>query len=244
MKEPYSWSILQLIPFVLLTTTILLSFKYLKGNKFIKYYLQSVIKPDIIKILGQPKYSNEIYKTVNMPGVAVGLAWTYVGGDILFIEVLLADGKGGMKLTGNLGNVMKESADTALTYLQSNAKKIGVDPNLFTTKVIHVHVPEGAVPKDGPSAGITMLTALTSAFTGRKVKPYLAMTGEITLRGQVLPVGGIKEKILAAKRAGMKEIIMCWQNEKDVDEIDKTFIKGVQFHYVKNMQQVLDLALV
>ncbi len=204
----------------------------------------TVTKPDIIKILGQPKYSNEIYKTVNMPGVAVGLAWTYVGGDILFIEVLFADGKGGMKLTGNLGNVMKESADTALTYLQSNAKKIGVDPALFTTKSIHVHVPEGAVPKDGPSAGITMLTALTSAFTGRKVKPYLAMTGEITLRGQVLPVGGIKEKILAAKRAGMKEIIMCWQNEKDVNEIDKTFIKGVQFHYVKNMQQVLDLALV
>jgi ATP-dependent Lon protease len=204
----------------------------------------TVTKPDIIKILGQPKYSNEIYKTVNMPGVAVGLAWTYVGGDILFIEVLLADGKGGMKLTGNLGNVMKESVDTALTYLQSNAKKIGVDPTLFTTKSIHVHVPEGAVPKDGPSAGITMLTALTSAFTGRKVKPYLAMTGEITLRGQVLPVGGIKEKILAAKRAGMKEIIMCWQNEKDVNEIDKAFIKGVQFHYVKNMQQVLDLALV
>jgi ATP-dependent Lon protease len=204
----------------------------------------TVTKPDIIKILGQPKYSNEIYKTVNMPGVAVGLAWTYVGGDILFIEVLLADGKGGMKLTGNLGNVMKESVDTALTYLQSNAKKIGVDPTLFTTKSIHVHVPEGAVPKDGPSAGITMLTALTSAFTGRKVKPYLAMTGEITLRGQVLPVGGIKEKILAAKRSGMKEIIMCWQNEKDVNEIDKSFIKGVQFHYVKNMQQVLDLALV
>ena len=204
----------------------------------------TITKPDLFKILGQAKYSNEIYKTVNMPGVAVGLAWTYVGGDILFIEVLLADGKGGMKLTGNLGNVMKESADTALTYLQSNAKKIGVDPNLFNTKSIHVHVPEGAVPKDGPSAGITMLTALTSAFTGRKVKPYLAMTGEITLRGQVLPVGGIKEKILAAKRSGMKEIIMCWQNEKDVNEIDKTFIKGLQFHYVKNMQQVLDLALV
>ena len=204
----------------------------------------TVTKSDIIKILGQPKYSNEIYKTVNMPGVAVGLAWTYVGGDILFIEVLLADGKGEMKLTGNLGNVMKESATTALTYLQANAKKIGVDPALFNTKAIHVHVPEGAVPKDGPSAGITMLTALTSAFTGRKVKPYLAMTGEITLRGQVLPVGGIKEKILAAKRAGMKEIIMCWQNEKDVNEIDQAFIKGLQFHYVKNMLQVLDLALV
>jgi len=204
----------------------------------------TVSKSDLHKILGQARYSNEIYKTVNMPGVAVGLAWTYVGGDILFIEVLLSDGKGDMKLTGNLGNVMKESASTALTYLQANAKKIGVDPALFNSKSIHVHVPEGAVPKDGPSAGITMLTALTSAFTGRKVKPYLAMTGEITLRGQVLPVGGIKEKILAAKRAGMKEIILCWQNEKDVNEIDQTFIKGVQFHYVKNMQQVLELALV
>ena len=204
----------------------------------------TVSKLDLHKILGQARYSNEIYKTVNMPGVAVGLAWTYVGGDILFIEALLSEGKGELKLTGNLGNVMKESASTALTYLQANAKKIGVDPSLFTTKSIHIHVPEGAVPKDGPSAGVTMLTALSSAFTGRKVKPYLAMTGEITLRGQVLPVGGIKEKILAAKRAGMKEIILCWQNEKDVNEIDQTFIKGVQFHYVKNMQQVLDLALV
>jgi ATP-dependent Lon protease len=204
----------------------------------------TVSKADLIKILGQSRYSNDLYKTVNMPGVAVGLAWTYVGGDILFIETLLAEGKGELKLTGNLGNVMKESATTALTYLQANYKKIGVDPELFKTKSIHVHVPEGAVPKDGPSAGITMLTALSSAFTGRKVKPYLAMTGEITLRGQVLPVGGIKEKILAAKRAGMKEIILCWQNEKDVNEIDQNFIKGVQFHYVKTMQQVLDLALV
>jgi ATP-dependent Lon protease len=204
----------------------------------------TVSKADLIKILGQSRYSNDLYKTVNMPGVAVGLAWTYVGGDILFIETLLSEGKGELKLTGNLGNVMKESATTALTYLQANFKKIGVDPELFKTKSIHVHVPEGAVPKDGPSAGITMLTALSSAFTGRKVKPYLAMTGEITLRGQVLPVGGIKEKILAAKRAGMKEIILCWQNEKDVNEIDQSFIKGVQFHYVKTMQQVLDLALV
>ena len=204
----------------------------------------TVSKADVIKILGQPRYSNELYKTVNMPGVAVGLAWTYVGGDILFIEVLLSEGKGELKLTGNLGNVMKESATTALTYLQANAKKIGVDAGLFNTKSIHIHVPEGATPKDGPSAGITMLTALSSAFTGRKVKPYLAMTGEITLRGQVLPVGGIKEKILAAKRAGMKEIILCWQNEKDVNEIDQAFIKGLKFHYVKTMQQVLDLALV
>lgn len=199
---------------------------------------------DIEKILGHAKYSNEIYKTANMPGVAVGLAWTYVGGDILFIETILGEGKGDLKLTGNLGNVMKESASTALSYLQANARKYGIDPEEFGKKSIHIHVPEGAVPKDGPSAGITMLTSLTSAFTGRKVKPYLAMTGEITLRGQVLPVGGIKEKVLAAKRAGLKELILCSQNEKDVKEIEGDFIKGVQFHYVKTMQQVVDIALV
>lgn len=203
----------------------------------------NLTKDDIPRILGVPRYSNDLYKTTNMPGVAVGLAWTYVGGDILFIESLLSEGKGELKLTGNLGNVMKESASTALTYIQANAKKLGIDPAEFTKNNIHIHVPEGAVPKDGPSAGITMLTALTSAFTGRKVKPYLAMTGEITLRGQVLPVGGIKEKVLAAKRAGLKEIIMCWQNEKDVKEIDSSFIEGIVFHYVKTMQQVLDLAL-
>lgn len=199
---------------------------------------------DIEKILGHAKYSNEIYKTANMPGVAVGLAWTYVGGDILFIETILGEGKGDLKLTGNLGNVMKESASTALSYLQANARKYGIDPEEFGKKSIHIHVPEGAVPKDGPSAGITMLTSLASAFTGRKVKPYLAMTGEITLRGQVLPVGGIKEKVLAAKRAGLKEIIVCSQNEKDVKEIEGDFIRGVQFHYVKTMQQVVDIALV
>lgn len=203
----------------------------------------TITNSDVEKILGKPRYSNDLYKIANMPGVAVGLAWTYVGGDILFIETQLSDGKGELKLTGNLGNVMKESASTALTYLEANGKKIGVDPALFGKKDIHIHVPEGAVPKDGPSAGITMLTALASAFTGRKVKPYLAMTGEITLRGQVLPVGGIKEKVLAAKRAGLKEIIMCWQNEKDVEEINGQFIKGIQFHYVKTMQQVLDIAL-
>ena len=204
----------------------------------------TVTQTDLAKILGMPRYSNDMYKTANMAGVTVGLAWTYVGGDILFIETILSDGKGEMKLTGNLGNVMKESATTALSYLQANAKKYGVDATLFAKKNIHVHVPEGAVPKDGPSAGITMLTSLTSAFTGRKVKPYLAMTGEITLRGQVLPVGGIKEKVLAAKRAGLKEIIMCWQNQKDVNEIDPRFIKGVEFHYVKTMNQVIELALV
>ncbi len=211
--------------------------------------IKNKIKPtltsaDVQKILGQPRYSNEIYKTANMPGVAVGLAWTYVGGDILFIETILSEGKGELKLTGNLGNVMKESASTALTYLHANAKKIGLNTEDVAKKSIHIHVPEGAVPKDGPSAGITMLSSLASAFTGRKVKPYLAMTGEITLRGQVLPVGGIKEKILAAKRSGLKEIILCWQNEKDIQEIDSNFIKGLEFHYVKTMQQVLDLALV
>lgn len=199
---------------------------------------------DIEKILGKPRYSNEIYKTANMPGVAVGLAWTYVGGDILFIETSLSEGKGELKLTGNLGNVMKESASTALTYLQSNAARYTIDPKVFEKKNIHIHVPEGAVPKDGPSAGITMMTAIASALTGRKVKPFLAMTGESTLRGQVLPVGGIKEKVLAAKRAGLKEIILCSQNEKDVLEIESEFIRGINFHYVKTMNQVLELALV
>ncbi len=217
-------------------------------NKAKEYSIRNKIAPtislhDIERILGTQKYSNEIYKTANIPGVAVGLAWTYVGGDILFIETILSEGKGELKLTGNLGNVMKESASTALSYLQANAKKYGIDPSVFGKKNIHIHVPEGAVPKDGPSAGVTMLSSLASAFTGKKIKPYLAMTGEITLRGQVLPVGGIKEKVLAAKRAGLKEILMCAANEKDVKEIDGNFIKGINFHYVKNMQQVVDIAL-
>jgi ATP-dependent Lon protease len=200
---------------------------------------------DVETILGRSKYNNEMYKTANMAGVAVGLAWTYVGGDILFIEATTSDnGKGDLKLTGNLGNVMKESASTALSYLQSNAKKYGIDPAVFSKKNVHIHVPEGAVPKDGPSAGITMMTALASAFTGRRVKTYLAMTGEITLRGQVLPVGGIKEKVLAAKRSGIREIIMSAQNERDVKEINPNYIKGLKVNYVKTMQQVLDLALV
>jgi ATP-dependent Lon protease len=200
---------------------------------------------DVEKTMGKSRYSNEVYKTANMAGVAVGLAWTYVGGDILFIESTTSDnGKGDLKLTGNLGNVMKESASTALSYLQSNAKKYGIDPEMFYKKNVHIHVPEGAVPKDGPSAGVTMMTALASSFTGRRVKPYMAMTGEITLRGQVLPVGGIKEKILAAKRSGIREIIMSAQNEKDVTEINPSYIKGLKVNYVKTMQQVLDLALV
>jgi len=203
----------------------------------------SITTKDIEKVLGKQRYSTDLYKNANMPGVAVGLAYTYVGGDILFIETSLSDGKGELRLTGNLGNVMKESASTALTYLQSNAKKYGIDSKIFEKKNIHIHVPEGAVPKDGPSAGVTMLAAIASAVTGKKIKPYLGMTGEITLRGQVLPVGGIKEKVLAAKRAGLKEIILCWQNEKDVEEINPDFIKGIEFHFVKNMKEVLELSL-
>jgi ATP-dependent Lon protease len=211
--------------------------------------LKEKIKPSLgpgllEKILGKPRYSNDLYKTATMPGVAVGLAWTYVGGDILFIEASSCEGKGELKLTGNLGNVMKESATTALTYLRANAKKYKIDPSSFTKQSIHIHVPEGAVPKDGPSAGITMMTAIASVLTGRKVKSHLAMTGEITLRGKVLPVGGIKEKVLAAKRSGIKEIILCVQNEKDVLEIEQGFIKGVRFHYVKTMGQVMEIALV
>jgi ATP-dependent Lon protease len=203
----------------------------------------TITNNDVEKILGRQRYSNELYKTANMAGVAVGLAWTYVGGDILFIETQLSEGKGELQLTGNLGNVMKESATTAFTWLKANAKKAGIDPAVFSKKNAHIHIPEGATPKDGPSAGITMMSALASAYSGRRIKPYLAMTGEITLRGQVLPVGGIKEKVLAAKRSGIKEIIMCYVNEKDVLEINPTFIKGIKFHYVKTMAQVLELAL-
>jgi len=213
-----------------------------------EYAMKGHVKPtlaekDLEKILGKPRFSSEFYKVANLPGVAVGLAWTYVGGDILFVETSLSDGKGDLKLTGNLGNVMKESAATAVSYLQSNARKLKINPTLFEKKNIHVHVPEGATPKDGPSAGITIMTSVASALTGKKVKPYLAMTGEITLRGQVLPVGGIKEKVLAARRAGLKEVILCWQNEKDVAEINPKFLTGLSFHYVKTMQQVLDIAL-
>ncbi len=195
------------------------------------------------EILGKPRFSNDIYTKTHIPGVVVGLAWTQAGGDILFVETSLSKGKGTLTLTGNLGNVMKESISTALSYLRAHAAEYDIAIERFEETNLHVHVPEGAVPKDGPSAGITMLTSLASAFTGRKVKPYFAMTGEITLRGQVLPVGGIKEKILAAKRAGIKEIIMCKQNEKDVEEINKEYITGLTFHYVTEVSKVLEIAL-
>ena len=203
------------------------------------------LNPDeISQILGPKKVNlDDVFEENQPAGVAVGLAWTSVGGDILFIETSLCKGKGKLTLTGNLGDVMKESATTALSYLRAHAKTWSIDPESFDTTNIHIHIPAGAIPKDGPSAGITMMTALASAFTQRKIRPNLAMTGEITLRGKVLPVGGIKEKVLAAKRAGVKHIIMCQDNEKDVKEINPDYLGDLNFHYVKRVQEVLDFAL-
>jgi len=196
------------------------------------------------EILGVAPFDKERNLHNDIPGVVTGLAWTAVGGDILFIESSKSSGKGKMSITGNLGNVMKESSTIAMQYIKSHAKEFGIDPDDLNANDIHLHVPEGATPKDGPSAGITMLTALVSLFSGRKVKAKLAMTGEITLRGKVLAVGGIKEKILAAKRAGVKEIILCEQNKKDVDEINERYLKGLSFHYVSKMNDVIDIALI
>ncbi len=206
-------------------------------------YAKTIDPDNLENILGRIKFDKDYYHNDNPAGVCTGLAWTNNGGDILFIESILSQGKGNLTLTGNLGNVMKESATTALSYLKSHCTEFDLVPDDLSKTNIHIHVPEGAIPKDGPSAGVTMLTALTSAFTGRKVRPYLAMTGEITLRGKVLPVGGIKEKVLAAKRAGIKEVILCYKNEKDVEEINQDFIKGLKFHYVKEMNEVLAIAL-
>ena len=206
-------------------------------------YEVSIKADELYNMLGPTRFNKDIYQKVPSPGVAVGLAWTQTGGDILFIECSLNKGKGKLTLTGNLGDVMKESATTALSFIKANTDLLQISEDAFDPQDIHLHIPEGAIPKDGPSAGITMLTTLASAFTKRPVKPYLAMTGEITLRGKVLPVGGIKEKILAAKRAGMKEIILCTENEKHVKEIEPQYIKGVEFHYVKEMTEVLELAL-
>lgn len=202
------------------------------------------ITPEHIEdILGPTKVNMDKYAAVDVPGVAVGLAWTSVGGDILFIEASTSKGKGKLALTGNLGDVMKESATTALSFIKAHSEELGIDIDIFDKTDIHVHVPEGAVPKDGPSAGITMMTAITSALTRKQVKSHLAMTGEITLRGKVLPVGGIKEKILAAKRAGITTIILCEENRKHVDEIEKQYLKGVDFKYVDHMKDVLTLAI-
>ena len=194
--------------------------------------------------LGSPIFSREEYQGNDLPGVVTGLAWTAVGGEILFVESSYSKGKGHLTLTGNLGDVMKESATLALEYIKSHTKEIGIDENIFDNKDIHVHVPAGAVPKDGPSAGVTMVTSLVSSLTGKKVKKALAMTGEITLRGKVLPVGGIREKILAAKRAGIKEIILCSENRKDIEDIKKEYLKGLKFHYADTIEEVLKIALI
>ncbi|PVW15670.1 endopeptidase La [Marixanthomonas spongiae] len=206
-------------------------------------YEKKVTHDTVIEALGSPKLERNKYENNDVAGVVTGLAWTKVGGDILFIESTLSKGKGQLNMTGNLGKVMKESATIALEYIKSNAEELGISPDIFEKYNVHVHVPEGATPKDGPSAGITMLTSLVSLFTQRKVKKSIAMTGEITLRGKVLPVGGIKEKILAAKRAHIKEILLCEDNKRDIDEIKPEYLKGLKFHYVKDMSDVLNLAL-
>ena len=206
-------------------------------------YNIKITDADIEEVLGSPKLERDKYEDNETAGVVTGLAWTQVGGDILFIESILSKGKGALNITGNLGKVMKESATIALEYIKGNAEELGIDPEVIEKYNVHIHVPEGATPKDGPSAGITMLTSLVSLFTQRKVRKSVAMTGEITLRGKVLPVGGIKEKILAAKRAHIKEIILCVENRRDIKEIKEEYLKGLTFHYVTEMKEVIDLAI-
>jgi ATP-dependent Lon protease len=206
-------------------------------------FSKNLNKDDLKKIMGIPIFQVDKHISNDVPGVVTGLAWTTAGGEILFVEVSLSRGKGDLTLTGNLGDVMKESASIALAYLKAHSEVFGIDPGIFQNWNVHVHVPEGATPKDGPSAGITMFTALASAFTQCKVRERLAMTGEITLRGKVLPVGGIKEKILAARRANLKDIILSRENRKDIEDIKKDYIKGLRFHYIDEMQEIKDLAL-
>lgn len=206
-------------------------------------YNVKISNEDVVEILKSPRLERDKYESNDVAGVVTGLAWTQVGGDILFIESIISKGKGNLTITGNLGKVMKESATIAMEYLKSNAEILGLDPEVFGKYNVHIHVPEGATPKDGPSAGVTMLTSLVSLFTQRKVKKSLAMTGEITLRGKVLPVGGIKEKILAAKRARIKEIILCNENERDIKEIKEDYLAGLTFHYVNDMSEVIKIAL-
>lgn len=206
-------------------------------------YNRILTADDVIKILGTPKLEQDLYENNDVAGVVTGLAWTSVGGDILFIESIASKGKGVLSITGNLGTVMKESATIALEYIKANAEDFGINHEVFEKFNIHIHVPEGATPKDGPSAGVTMLTSLVSTLTQKRVKTNLAMTGEITLRGKVLPVGGIKEKILAAKRSGIKEIILCADNKKDIDEIKAEYLEGLTFHYVTKMKEVLAIAI-
>jgi ATP-dependent Lon protease len=206
-------------------------------------YINSPEISDLTTILGPAKIHRDLYENNHVAGVVTGLAWTAVGGDILFIESAISPGKGTLSITGNLGKIMKESATIAMEYIKANAGNLGLSKFNFDAYNIHIHVPEGATPKDGPSAGITMLTSLVSLFKQKRVKKNLAMTGEITLRGKVLPVGGIKEKILAAKRSKIKEIILCDENRKDIEEINASYLKGLTFYYVKEMKQVIDLAV-
>jgi len=206
--------------------------------------VEKKLTPESInKILGVPKYVKDKYQGNEYAGVVIGLAWTAVGGEILYVETSLSKGKGILTLTGNLGDVMKESAVIALEYIKSHCEIFGIKPEVFDNWNVHVHVPEGAIPKDGPSAGVTMVTSMISAFMQCKVKNNMAMTGEITLRGKVLPVGGIKEKILAAKRAGINEIIISKENKKDIDEIAPLYLKGVNFNYVENISDVVKIAV-
>jgi ATP-dependent Lon protease len=214
-----------------------------KKIAFEESYNKKLTRADIKEYLGVTEYSKEKYQGNDFAGVVTGLAWTAVGGEILYVETSLSKGKGGLTLTGNLGDVMKESAMLAHEYLKSHAERLDLKPEVFSNWNVHVHVPEGAIPKDGPSAGVTMVTSLASAYTQRKIKKNLAMTGEITLRGKVLPVGGIKEKILAAKRAGITEIILSEDNKKNLEEIKDIYLKGLKFHFVKTIMDVLDIAL-
>lgn len=206
-------------------------------------YNVKVTDEDIVKVLGAARLERDKYENNETAGVVTGLAWTSVGGDILFIESIISEGKGNLTFTGNMGTVMKESITIAMEFVKANAKQLGISAEIFPKYNIHVHIPEGATPKDGPSAGIAMLTSLVSLLTQKRVKKNLAMTGEITLRGKVLPVGGIKEKILAAKRAKIKEVILCAENKRDIDEINPDYLEGLTFHYVTEMREVLELAL-
>ena len=214
-----------------------------KHIAFGEEFSAAVSAEDLEKILGKPKFRRDEYEIAGMVGVVTGLAWTAVGGDILYIESVLTPGKGSLNLTGNLGDVMKESATIGYEWVQAHCEELGIDAELFEKKNLNIHVPEGAIPKDGPSAGITMVTSIVSTFTGCQIKERIAMTGEMTLRGRVMPVGGIKEKILAAKRAGITEIILCEDNRKDVEEIKAEYVDGLTFHYVSRIEQVLELAL-
>jgi len=213
-----------------------------KQIAFEEQYHVHVSKENVLKSLG-PGMDPRKYSEHVIPGVVTGLAWTRTGGDILFIESSKTKGKGKLTLTGNLGDVMKESAVIALEYIKANGDKFGIKQNDIEESNFHIHVPEGATPKDGPSAGVTMITALASSITGKKVKKYLAMTGEITLRGEVLAIGGVKEKILAAKRAGIRFILLPEANQKDVNDIKKDYLKGLTFNYVKKMEDVINYAL-